>query len=274
MSGGVDSSTVAALLAREGRTRRRADHAAVEPAPAARTGRSRARPGAAARSTTSTTRAASPSRSASPITSSTSRSSSKSRWSSRSSTSTSPAARRSPARSATTTSSSTSSWRWPTRVGARARSPPATTRASATTRRPAATSCCAASTIRQGPDLFPVRADAGAARAHAVSARRDDTSPRCARWRGRWTLAVAAKGRQPGDLLRSERRLRRVHERLSPETGRARGADARRDRDADGRALGEHGGVHHFTVGQRKGLGIRRRRAALRHRDGARRPSA
>jgi tRNA-specific 2-thiouridylase len=25
---------------------------------------------------------------------------------------------------------------------------------------------------------------------------------------------------------------------------------------ADGRTLGEHGGVHHFTVGQRKGLGI------------------
>jgi tRNA-uridine 2-sulfurtransferase len=24
----------------------------------------------------------------------------------------------------------------------------------------------------------------------------------------------------------------------------------------DGRTLGEHGGVHHFTVGQRKGLGI------------------
>ena len=25
---------------------------------------------------------------------------------------------------------------------------------------------------------------------------------------------------------------------------------------ADGRTLGEHEGVHHFTVGQRKGLGI------------------
>ena len=24
----------------------------------------------------------------------------------------------------------------------------------------------------------------------------------------------------------------------------------------DGRTLGEHAGVHHFTVGQRKGLGI------------------
>jgi tRNA-specific 2-thiouridylase len=36
-----------------------------------------------------------------------------------------------------------------------------------------------------------------------------------------------------------------------PET-RARGEIV----TADGRTLGEHGGVHHFTVGQRKGLGI------------------
>ena len=28
------------------------------------------------------------------------------------------------------------------------------------------------------------------------------------------------------------------------------------DVDTDGRVLGEHAGVHHFTVGQRKGLGI------------------
>ena len=26
--------------------------------------------------------------------------------------------------------------------------------------------------------------------------------------------------------------------------------------DSDGRVLGEHGGTHHFTVGQRRGLGI------------------
>ena len=45
MSGGVDSSTVAALLARQGAPRRRPDHAALEPAPAARTGRRRRRTG-------------------------------------------------------------------------------------------------------------------------------------------------------------------------------------------------------------------------------------
>ena len=33
-------------------------------------------------------------------------------------------------------------------------------------------------------------------------------------------------------------------------------ANAGRDCNADGRVLGEHAGVHHFTVGQRRGLGI------------------
>ena len=68
MSGGVDSSTVAALLVREGRTvvgmtmqlwnQRRLPELAHREAP----------PAAAARSTTSTTRAAWPSRSAFPTT--------------------------------------------------------------------------------------------------------------------------------------------------------------------------------------------------------------
>ena len=37
----------------------------------------------------------------------------------------------------------------------------------------------------------------------------------------------------------------------------------------DGRVVGEHAGVHHFTVGQRRGLGIAARRAAVRDRDRA-----
>ena len=38
----------------------------------------------------------------------------------------------------------------------------------------------------------------------------------------------------------------------------------------DGRTLGRHDGVHHFTVGQRKGLGIATGEAAVRdrHRSG------
>ena len=38
--------------------------------------------------------------------------------------------------------------------------------------------------------------------------------------------------------------------------------------DADGRELGRHDGQHGFTVGQRRGLGVAERRAALRARQG------
>ena len=38
--------------------------------------------------------------------------------------------------------------------------------------------------------------------------------------------------------------------------------------DATGRVLGHHDGQHEFTVGQRRGLNVERRRAALRHRQG------
>ena len=44
----------------------------------------------------------------------------------------------------------------------------------------------------------------------------------------------------------------RVVERLRPEATRLRGDIV----DASGRVLGEHRGVHHFTVGQRHGLGV------------------
>ena len=37
--------------------------------------------------------------------------------------------------------------------------------------------------------------------------------------------------------------------------------------DAEGRVLGRHAGVHRFTVGQRKGLGLSSTRAAVRHGD-------
>ena len=129
MSGGVDSSTVAAMLARDGPAHHRPHHAALEPAAAAGARDRRRAPAAAARSTTFTTRAVSPARSASLTTWSTSRTASSATWCGRSSTNTWRAARRSRARFATTSSSSISSWKWPTRWE-RARSPPATTRAS------------------------------------------------------------------------------------------------------------------------------------------------
>ncbi len=65
----------------------------------------------------------------------------------------------------------------------------------------------------------------------------------------------AARGRQarqPGDLLRARRRLRGVRR------ARRRRRSPRRAPivDGDGRVLGTHGGVHRFTIGQRKGLGL------------------
>ena len=108
----------------------------------------------------------------------------------------------------------------------------------------------------QGPDLLPVRPDAGAARAHAVPAGRADQAG------GARTGAVdgpggRGQGRQPGDLLRSQRRLCGVHERVPEGDRRCRREQTRGEIvTADGRRLGEHDGVHHFTVGQRRGLGI------------------
>ena len=68
MSGGVDSSTVAGHAGARRPARHRPDHAALEPAAAAGDRARKARPAAAARSTTSTMRAAWPGRSASLIT--------------------------------------------------------------------------------------------------------------------------------------------------------------------------------------------------------------
>ena len=84
-------------------------------------------------------------------------------------------------------------------------------------------------------------------------------------------LPVAAQEREPGDLLRPERRLRRVHRRLLPGAGNRRGPErAGEIVTTDGRVLGEHAGVHHFTVGPAQGPGHRHRRAALRDRHRAR----
>ena len=63
---------------------------------------------------------------------------------------------------------------------------------------------------------------------------------------------------QPGNLLRARRRLRGLHrapQLRMPQTTREREADGAIVNQA-GDVLGRHGGVHKFTVGQRKGLGI------------------
>ena len=63
-------------------------------------------------------------------------------------------------------------------------------------------------------------------------------------------LAVAEKGESQDVCFAPEGRLPRVvEETLGPQEPGA-------IRHADGRLLGQHAGIHHFTVGQRRGLGI------------------
>ena len=240
-----------------GPPRRRADHAALEPAPPARTGRRGRHRAAAARSTTSTTRAASPSRSAFPTT-----------W-------------------------STSSAQFEEQVVEpfvdeylAGRTPiPCTLcnnfikfdqfleMADAVGAEHIATGHYARIALRRGDR--PLAASPRASTTPRTRPTSCSASPRsswrarCSRWADTDQAAGARAGardgpgrgreeRQPGDLLRSQRRLRRLHR--APTCGRqgvAAPRRARRDRRQPTAARsGEHEGVHHFTVGQRKGLGI------------------
>ena len=76
----------------------------------------------------------------------------------------------------------------------------------------------------QGPDLFPLRPDAGATGAHPVSAGRSDQvrGSRAGPFHG---PRRGGQGRQPGDLLRPQRRLRRVPRRLPQGDRRRSGRD-------------------------------------------------
>ena len=120
----------------------------------------------------------------------------------------------------------------------------------------------------EGPDLFSLGSDAGAARAHAFSARRDDEAAGARTGRG-IRSAGGGEARKLRNLFRAEWRLCGFHGRLAAGKG-YRAERLRRARSSTPKAAsaGGHAGAHHFTVGQRKGLGHCRRRAALcdRHR--------
>ena len=109
---------------------------------------------------------------------------------------------------------------------------------------------------RQGPDLFPVWPDAGAVEPHIISARRNDTSPRCANWRGStgWRLAEKPDSQEicfvPGGDYK------KFLDAYLAEQGDALPDTAGELVTTDGEVIGEHGGIHNFTVGQRKGLGV------------------
>ncbi len=139
---------------------------------------------------------------------------------------------------------------------ARTRSPPATTRASASTRRPAATSCCARVDDSKDQTYF-LFGLTQAQLARTLFPLGELTKPEVRELARAMDLAVAAKGDSQeicfvpnGDYaafldayLQGDRRRPRAHTRGEIVT-------------TDGRTLGEHEGVHHFTVGQRRGLGI------------------
>ena len=100
------------------------------------------------------------------------------------------------------------------------------------------------------PELFPVRDDPRAARFPALPARRPAQGGG-ARGRPRAAARRRRQARQPGHLLRPGRRLCRGRRKVRPEA--AKGGDIV---DRDGRVLGRHRGLIHFTVGQRRGLEI------------------
>ena len=104
---------------------------------------------------------------------------------------------------------------------------------------------------RARPELFPVRHHARAARLPALSARRHDQG-------GDARAGARASGSQVADKHDSQDicfvptgRYTDVIERLRP--GAAEAGDIV---DLDGRVLGRHDGIIHFTVGQRRGLGV------------------
>ena len=120
----------------------------------------------------------------------------------------------------------------------------------------------------QGPDLHARGAVAGVAGAHALPAGRADQA-RGARARRRGRAAGRLARRLAGPVL-----PRRHRQGALPRPPRGPRGRAGRDRDSSaGEVVGAHRGSHHFTVGQRKGLGVAARRAAVRaaHRGAANR---
>ena len=78
-------------------------------------------------------------------------------------------------------------------------------------------------------------------------------------------LPVAGKSDSPGSVLPRRAPTARAS---SPATAQIGEPAGDRSSTSTGRSLGHHDGQHRFTVGQRRGLGRRRRLAALRARQG------
>ena len=122
-------------------------------------------------------------------------------------------------------------------------------------RRPRAATAPARRSATRATSCSPPRASSSTCCAFrsATAAR-----PRRARWRARFGLAVADKHDSQDICFVPTGRYADVIERLKP--GAAEAGDIV---DLDGKVLGRHDGIIHFTVGQRRGLEGRDRRAAL-----------
>ncbi len=110
----------------------------------------------------------------------------------------------------------------------------------------------------QRPDLLPVRIDASPTGAHAVSDRRAEQAREVRRKSAReLSLPVAEKSDSQEICFVPNNDYAAFLRSLSARAGRVRAALARpRFISTEGRTLGGHSGVHHFTVGQRRGLGV------------------
>ena len=104
---------------------------------------------------------------------------------------------------------------------------------------------------RSRPELFPVRDHARAARLSALSARRHDQAA------GARTGAALRPRRSP--TSRTARTSASCRPGAIPTSSAGCGPNAVEPGDIvdlDGRVIGRHQGIVHFTVGQRRGLGI------------------
>jgi len=108
---------------------------------------------------------------------------------------------------------------------------------------------------RQGSDLFSIRVEAGPVSAFDVSAGRHGEGRRPRSGTGA-RHSDRGKAGQPGNLLRPNGDYPAFIDAYFREQGIAPQDVAGDLVTADGHVLGEHAGVHRFTVGQRRGLGV------------------
>ena len=135
-------------------------------------------------------------------------------------------------------------------------SPPDTMPASTSTKRDGRWLLTPSRRPQQGPDVFSLRPHARAAQPYALSARRHDQArgPRTRASATAWRIAEKPDSQEicfvPGGDYK------RFIDAYLAEQGEALPDTAGELVTTSGEVIGEHAGIHNFTVGQRKGLGV------------------